>query len=249
MKFLKSLSGCKNLLTKILYTISLGINLLKRKLYNMKHEHIYKIIIADDHEIVRSGVRFTIESQENLHIEDEASSFSELMSLLSKKNYDFLILDLNLGDKNGIHSIREISNLFETLPILILSMFPEDPYALQSIQAGASGYLNKTMVSKELISAINSIMKGGTYINQAHMETLPYGTVLDKAPKSSIESLSKREFEVYTLIASGITYKEIAEKLVLSPKTVSTYRTRILEKLSLSNTNQLIHFALQDSLG
>lgn len=215
----------------------------------MEYEHSYKIIIADDHEIVRSGVKFTINSQENLYIEDEASSFSELIDLLSQKRYDFLILDLNLGDKNGIHSIREISNLFNELPILILSMFPEDPYALQSIQAGASGYLNKKMVAKDLLHAINSIIEGKTYIHHSYMEKLPYGTTLDKTTKSSVESLSKREFEVYSLITSGITSKEIAGKLALSPKTVSTYRTRVLEKLSLSNTNQLIHFALQDSLG
>jgi DNA-binding NarL/FixJ family response regulator len=215
----------------------------------MERKNIYKIIIADDHEIVRSGIKFTVESQENFHIEDEAASFSGLMDLLSKKSYDFLILDLNLGDKNGVPSIREISNKFNNLPILILSMFPEDPYALQSIQAGASGYLNKKMVSKELISAMNSIIDGKVYINQSYMDTLPYGTALDKTSKSSIESLSAREFEVYSLIASGITSKEIAEKLALSQKTISTYRTRILEKLSLSNTSQLIHFALQNSLG
>jgi len=215
----------------------------------MQNNHIYKIIIADDHEIVRSGVKFTIESQENFYIEDEASSFSELIGLLSQKSYDFLILDLNLGDKNGIPSIREISDQFNELPILILSMFPEDPYALQSIQAGASGYLNKKMVSEELIHAINSIIEGKTYIDPSYMETLPYGTSLGKTSKSSVESLSKREFEVYSLIASGISSKEIAEKLALSPKTVSTYRTRILEKLSLSNNSQLIHFALQNSLG
>ena len=215
----------------------------------MEHKEIYKIIIADDHEIVRSGIKFTVESQKKFHIEDEASSFAELIDLLSIKSYDFLILDLNLGDKNGIPSLREISNLFDKLPILILSMFPEDPYALQSIQAGASGYLNKKMVSKELISAINSVIDGKTYMSQSYMDTLPYGTPLDKTSKSSIESLSKREFEVYSLIAAGMTSKEIADKLELSQKTISTYRTRILEKLSLSNTNQLIHFALQNSLG
>ena len=160
-----------------------------------------------------------------------------------------MILDLNLGDKNGIPSIREISNLFNELPILILSMFPEDPYALQSIQAGASGYLSKKMVSQDLIRAINGIIEGKTYMSESHMDTLPYGTPLDKTSKSSIESLSKREFEVYSFITSGMTAKEIADKLELSQKTISTYRTRLLEKLSLSNTNQLIHFALQNSLG
>ncbi len=215
----------------------------------MQEKKLYKIIIADDHEIVRSGIKFTIESQVNFQIEDEAASFHELIDMLSRKSYDFLILDLNLGDKNGIHSIREISDLYNELPILILSMFPEDPYALQSIQAGASGYLSKKIVSKELIRAINTILSGKTYITLAHKETLPYGTSLDKTTKSSIESLSEREFEVYSLITSGMTSKEIAEKLELSQKTISTYRTRILEKLSLSNTNQLIHFALQNSLG
>ncbi|MEA3490670.1 MAG: response regulator transcription factor [Campylobacterota bacterium] len=215
----------------------------------MEPKDTYKIIIADDHEIVRSGIKFMVVSQEDFHIEDEASSFSELIELLSQKSYDLLVLDLNLGDKNGIRSIREISDRFDHMPILILSMFPEDPYALQSIKAGAWGYLNKKMVSEELILAVNTVLRGKIYLSAEYMDTLPYGIILDKTVKSSIESLSKREFEVYTLIASGITYRQIANKLSLSPKTVSTYRARILEKLSLSNTNQLIHFALQDSLG
>jgi len=215
----------------------------------MAEKNIYNILIADDHEIVRTGIKFTVESLENFHIEGEASSFRELMDLLSQKSYDFLILDLNLGDKNGIHSIREISDRYNDMPILVLSMFPEDPYALKSIQAGASGYLSKKMVSEELIAAMHTILSGKRYISRSHQETLPYGISLDKTSRSSIETLSKREFEVYTLITSGMTSKEIAEKLELSQKTISTYRTRILEKLSLSNTNQLIHFALQNDLG
>ncbi|WP_309496439.1 response regulator transcription factor [Sulfurovum sp.] len=215
----------------------------------MEDKKTYNIIVADDHEIVRTGIKFTVEAQDNFFIEDEASSFNELKDLLAKKSYDFLILDLNLGDRNGIPSIREISDSYSKLPILVLSMFPEEPYALQSIQAGASGYLNKTMVSEELICAINTIIDGNTYLNEAYLDTLPYGTPFAKTAKSSIESLSKREFEVYSLIAEGMKSKEIAEQLGLSQKTISTYLTRILEKLSLSNTTQLIHFALQNSLG
>lgn len=215
----------------------------------MEDKSTFKIIIADDHSIVRSGIKFTVPTQNNLHIEDEASSFNELVDLLSKKEYDLLILDLNLGDRNGISSIREISDMYNNLPILILSMFSEDPYALQSIQAGASGYLNKTMVSDELINAINTIIKGKVYLSESYMDTLPYGTPLEKTSKSSVESLSKREFEVYSLITTGITSKEIAEKLGLSQKTISTYRTRILEKLSLSNTTQLIQHSLQNTIG
>ena len=209
----------------------------------------YSILIADDHEIVRSGIKFTIESEEQFYIEDEASSYDELKQLLGTKHYSLLILDLNLGDKNGIQTIKEISKRYEDLPILVLSMFPEDPYALQSIQAGAMGYLNKKIVSQELRYAIQKIMDGKIYINQAYKETLPYGTDFDKSTKSSIATLSQREYEVYTLLVSGISSKEIAQKLELSQKTISTYRTRVLEKLSLSNTTQLIHFALQHDLG
>lgn len=209
----------------------------------------FSILIADDHEIVRSGIKFSIESEERFYIEDEASSYEELQRLLSTREYALLILDLNLGDKNGIQTIKDISQQYEDLPILVLSMFPEDPYALQSIQAGARGYLNKKSVSTELRYAIHKIMDGKIYINEAYKEMLPFGTTLDKSSKNSIAALSHREFEVYTLLVSGMSSKEIAEQLELSQKTISTYRTRILDKLSLSNTTQLIHFALQDTLG
>ena len=215
----------------------------------MEKKSIYNIIIADDHEIVRNGVKFTTQTQKNLHIKDEAASFAELMELLLNQTYDLLILDLNLGDKNGIQSIREISNTFKDLPILILSMFPENPYALKSIEAGALGYINKKMLSGELLKGINCIIDGEVYIHEDYKETLPFGTNLNKTPRRSTELLSKREFEVYSFIALGISYKEIANKLNLSPKTISTYRTRIFEKLGLENINQLIHFSLQDSLG
>jgi len=209
---------------------------------------VHNIIIADDHEIVRSGLRLLIESQEDLKVKDEASSFSELLEHLQKNSYDLLILDLNLGDKNGLHSIQEISNQFEMLPVLVLSMFPEDAYAIGAIKAGASGYLNKKVISDELIDAARIVISGKKYVSKYLSENLAYGTSLDKETTNPLDTLSKREYEVLSQIASGATYKDIAEKLALSPKTISTYRTRILEKLSLSNTTQLIHFALQHDL-
>jgi len=209
---------------------------------------VHNIIIADDHEIVRSGLRLLIESQEDLKVKDEASSFSELLEHLQKNSYDLLILDLNLGDKNGLHSIQEISNQFEMLPVLVLSMFPEDAYAIGAIKAGASGYLNKKVISDELIDAARIVISGKKYVSEYLSENLAYGTSLDKETTNPLDTLSKREYEVLSQIASGATYKDIAEKLALSPKTISTYRTRILEKLSLSNTTQLIHFALQHDL-
>ena len=206
----------------------------------------FNIIIADDHEIVRAGIKFLLRDEKQIKIEDEADSFTALIKFLDMKVYDLLILDLNLGDKNGLHAIQEIKNNFTKLPILVLSMYDEDPYAIKSIQIGAQGYLNKTMVSNKLLNAINTILSGNIYISDEYNELLPYGIELEKTEKSSINVLSKREYQVYNLIVKGVRHKEIAEELGLSPKTISTYRTRILEKLSLNNTSQLIHYSLQN---
>lgn len=207
-----------------------------------------RIAIADDHEIVRSGLVMLIDQQKEMTVEAQASSYSELLLLLEKESFDLLILDLNLGDKNGLESIENVSSSFPTLPILILSSYPEEPYAVQTFKAGASGYLNKTVISAELIKAILKITEGKKYISESLAENLAYGFSLEKSSKNPVELLSKREFEILALIASGQAYKEIASKLNLSPKTVSTYRTRILEKLNLDNTSQLLRFAFEHKI-
>ena len=206
------------------------------------------IAIADDHEIVRSGLIMLIDQREDMQVQIEASSYSELILLLEKEHIDLLILDLNLGDKNGLESIENVIKVFPTLPILILSTYPEDPYAIQTFKAGASGYLNKTVISSELIKAILKITQGKKYVSESLAENLAYGFNLEKSTKNLVELLSKREFEILTLIASGQAYKEIADKLDISPKTVSTYRTRILEKLNLSSTSQLLRFAYEQNI-
>jgi len=207
-----------------------------------------RIAIADDYEIVRNGLKMLIDKEEGMKVQEEASSYSELIELLEEENIDLLILDLNLGDTNGIESIENVSNSFPTLPILVLSTYPEEPYAIQTFKAGASGYLNKTIISSELIKAIHKITAGKKYISESLAENLAYGFSLEKRDTDPVELLSKREFEVLSLIASGKTYKEIAGKLDLSPKTVSTYRTRILEKLNLTNTSQLLRFAYEHNI-
>ena len=206
------------------------------------------IVIADDHEIVRSGLVMLIEQRKEMTVQAQASSCAELISLLGKESYDLLILDLNLGDINGLESIEYVSSSFPALPILVLSTYPEDPYAIQTFKAGASGYLNKTVISSELIKAILKITEGKKYISESLAENLAYGFNLEKSSKNPVELLSKREFEILALIASGQAYKEIASKLNISPKTVSTYRTRILEKLNLNNTSQLLRFAYEQNI-
>lgn len=215
----------------------------------MKSSEKLKMIIADDHGIVRSGIKQVLGDHNGIDIIAEASSYTELDELLNELSCDILILDLNLGDKNGIQNIRDISDRFNALSILVLSMFPEDPYALQSIQAGAKGYVSKRSMLEEILDAVEHILNDKIYLSENFRKTLPFGTELEKSSKPSIESLSQREYEVYTLLSQGLTSKEIAEKLSLSPKTVSTYRTRVLSKLSLSSTNQLIHFAMQNDMG
>lgn len=208
-----------------------------------------QVAIADDHEIVRSGLTMLIDQREDMRVEAEASSYSELVSLLEEKSIDFLLLDLNLGDQNGIESVRNISDLFPSLPILVLSAYPEEQYAVPTFKAGASGYLNKTVLSSELIAAILQINKGKKYISDTLSENLEYGLDLEKSSQNPLEMLSKRELEVLSLIAAGEAYKEMAAKLNLSPKTISTYRTRILEKLNLKNTSQLLRFAYDNNIG
>jgi len=209
----------------------------------------YSIIVADDHEIVRMGIAYLISRRVDMVLANEAASFFELMEMLSKSSYDMLILDLNLGDTNGIQTISKIHALYPNVKILVLSMYPEDPYALQSIRSGASGYINKSMVNTNLTEAIKQISKGNIYLDKAYQETLPYGSFAEENMKNPITSLSKREREVYGYLTSGLTFKEISEEMGLSPKTVSTYRSRILDKLGLSSTYQLIQFTQQNSLG
>lgn len=207
-----------------------------------------RIAVADDHEIIRSGLMMLIDQHKEMQVEAQASSYTELILLLEQEDFHLLILDLNLGDKNGLDSIENVSKLFPALPILVLSTYPEEPYAVQAFKAGASGYLNKAVISDELIKAILKITQGKKYISESLAENLAYGFSLDKSSKNPIELLSKREFEILALIASGQAYKEIADKLNLSPKTVSTYRTRILEKLNLQNTSQLLRFAYEHDI-
>ncbi len=207
-----------------------------------------RILVADDHGIVRMGVRFALMSEERWCIEDEASTFAETLHHLQHAHYDLLILDLNLGDSYGIHTVREVSDRYPDLPILVLSQYPEDPYALLSIHAGAWGYLDKSALHGMLHTAVDTILRGEIYLGSAYRETLPYGITLTKVPEDPLATLSDREYEVYTHFAAKKSNKEIAEHLGLSPKTISTYRTRILEKLHLSTTKQLIEYALHNAM-
>jgi DNA-binding NarL/FixJ family response regulator len=203
------------------------------------------IAITDDHELIRKGLTMLIDMQQDMQVVIEASSHHELIEKLEHTKADILILDLNLGDTNGIQTLEIITEKYPALPILVLSAYPENVYALRAFKSGASGYLNKSAVSSELIDAINTITCGKKYISYAFEEILPFGSELEKEERDLSELLSKREFEVINLIAAGYTPKEIAEAMHLSPKTISTYRSRIMEKLEMETAAQLQRFAYE----
>jgi len=204
-----------------------------------------RVALADDHEIVRNGLAMVIDMQQGMDVVLQAGSYAELIDILARTDVDILILDLNLGDLNGLAVIENVIALYPKLPILVLSAYPEETYALRAFKSGASGYLNKAVASSELIDAITMIMKGEKYISRSFSDSLKYGTSLEKETFDLNEKLSKREFEVLSLIAEGQTFKEIAQMLELSPKTVSTYKTRIMEKLDIHTTAQLMQFAYE----
>ncbi len=215
----------------------------------MQPEKKKRVVIADDHDIVCSGLELLISQQLDLELVASAGTYEALRNVLDRQSdIDLLILDLNLGDRNGLSAVRDIKKTFASLPILVLSMYPEEMYALQTIKAGASGYLNKRAISGELIGAIRSVLAGKNYISETVENELLYGTSIETQTKKVEELLSEREFQVLSLLSAGKSASEIAQTLSISPKTVSTYRARMLEKLSLENTAQLIQYALQNNI-
>ncbi len=216
------------------------------KRYRME-SRCHNILIVDDHDIVSAGMKALLKKCKSCetNVIETALNYDEMMEKLNEKRYDLMILDLHLGNVNSYNSIRQLSDDYPEMKILVCSMYPEDPYAIECIHEGASGYLHKTNVLHSFQDAISTILKDEVYINPQYIQCLDYGTAIEKKEVASLNSLSKREFEICHYIVSGLSFKEIAEKLDISPKTVSAHHAHILDKLSLSNTSQLIHFVLQ----
>ena len=205
-----------------------------------------KILIADDHPVVREGFKQIISKADDLKVTGEALSGFEVLEKISKDNYDVVVLDLSMPGKDGLEVLKDLKNIKPELPVLILSMHPEDQIALRTFKSGASGYLNKESAPGELVNAIRKIYSGGKYVSAALAEKLI--TDLDKKDEEPHESLSDREFQVFKHIASGMDVDEIAEELFISVKTVRTYRDRILEKLELKNNVEIAHYAIKNKL-
>lgn len=205
-----------------------------------------KILIVDDHAIVREGLKQVIAKRHDIEVAAEAENGYEAMKAIEKHNLDMVILDINLGDQSGLDVLKQIKQTHPKLPVLILTMHSEKQYATRMIKAGASGFLNKGSASEELNAAINKIAKGGKYITETLAEQLIME--IGQPTDTPHERLSDREFEVFRLIAQGKKNKDIASELYLSEKTVSTYQSRILQKMNLENRAAIIHYALNNDL-
>ena len=203
--------------------------------------------MVDDHLIVREGIKRIINDIPDMNIIAEASNGNDAMELISGNTYDIVLLDISMPILNGLQTLKLIKKNYNNLPVLMLSMHSEEQYAMRSMKAGASGYMTKETAAQELVAAIRKISDGRKYISNEVAELL--ATDLYHAEeKDPHEILSDREFEILKMIAKGLTIKTIATELIISPKTVSTYRSRILEKLNLYNNSDIIHYVIDYNL-
>jgi len=208
---------------------------------------VIKVILCDDHAMVRRGIKDTLADAADIEVVGESGTYSEVRELIRKTPCDVLILDLNLPGRGGLEVLASIREDNLPIRVLIVSMFAEDQYAIRCLRAGADGYLNKAGDPDELIPAVRSLAKGRKYVTPEISEML-----VDNLASPNTESLhaalSERELQTLLKIASGKRLSDIAEELMLSPKTVSVYRARLLEKLKLSNNAELAVYAIRNQL-
>ncbi|HJX15194.1 MAG TPA: response regulator transcription factor [Candidatus Deferrimicrobiaceae bacterium] len=206
-----------------------------------------KILIADDHPVVRKGLmNILMEADPGISV-DEAGSGQEALARVLQESYALVLMDISMPGRGGLEVLKEIKSAHPRLPVLMLSMHPEEEYAVRAFRAGASGYLTKDSAAKELVGAIGKVLAGGRYVSASLAEKLAIEMDVD-AGKPPHETLSDREYQVLRMIASGKTVSEIAQELSLSIKTISTYRSRILEKMRAKNNAELTRYVFENRL-
>ncbi len=212
-----------------------------------KKTNSIKVFIADDHDVVRQGIKTIISDASDLSVAGEAENGEDALEKIRGLDVDVIIMDYDMPKKNGLDALIELKTFRPKLPVIILSVFPEDHYGIRFLKAGASGYLGKSNVTRQLVEAIRRVANGGKYISQTLADKLVSGLNKD-SEKLPHENLTDREFQVFHLIATGKRLKGIAEDLHLSVNTVSTYRSRILEKMEMKSNADIIHYAIKNDL-
>ncbi|HTI46136.1 MAG TPA: response regulator transcription factor [Casimicrobiaceae bacterium] len=206
-----------------------------------------RILIADDHAIVRAGLKQFIADQVDMEVAAEAASGAEAIAAVRAGDFDVVLLDISMPDKNGIDTLKTLRHVKPELPVLMLSAYAEDQYAVNLLRAGASGYLNKEAASTQLVGAIRTVVQGRKYVSPSLAQILADGVSGD-AEKPLHAELSQREFQIFCKLAAGAAVSKIADELNLSVKTVSTYRTRILEKMAMKSNADLTYYAIKNGL-
>ena len=206
-----------------------------------------KVLIADDHPVVREGLKQIVTETQDMVVAGEANNGQEVLNKIREGDYDVIVLDITMPGRNGMDVLKQLRSERPRLPVLILSIHSEEQYALRALRAGASGYLTKESAPDELVVAIRKVSWGGKYISSSLAEKLAFKLEVgrEQAPH---ETLSDREYQVMCRIASGKTVMEIARELSLSEKTISTYRSRILEKMKMKNNAELTYYAIKNQL-
>ncbi|MEK9803742.1 MAG: response regulator transcription factor [Curvibacter sp.] len=206
-----------------------------------------RVILCDDHAVVRRGIRDTLSEAVDIKVVGEAGSYAEVRELLRATPCEVLVLDLNLPGRGGLEVLASLKETETPIRVLVVSMFPEDQYAIRCLRAGAQGYLNKAGNPAELIEAVRTIAQGRKYVTPDVAQML-VDNLATPTSEALHDSLSERELQTLLKIASGKRLSDIAEELMLSPKTVSVYRSRVLEKLKLSNNAELTVYAIRNGL-
>lgn len=205
------------------------------------------VLIADDHEVVRRGLKDILESERGMRVVAEAASGTEAIALASKTRLDAIVLDISMPGMSGLDALKELKVTCPNVPVLILSIYPEEQYAVRVLKAGAAGYLTKDTAPEELVAAVRKVISGRKYVSPTLAERLARELEegIDKQPH---ERLSDREFQLLLMIARGRTVSEIALELSLSVKTVSTYRSRVLEKMGMRNNAEIMRYVMDRNL-
>lgn len=206
-----------------------------------------RIFLADDHALIREGLKKIIREEPDMSVVGEAQTAVEILDRVVETDCDILVLDLGLPDRPGLEVLREIKRVLPHLCVLVLSMLPEDRFALRTLKAGADGYLSKDSAATELAVALRRIAGGRKYLSQEISQDL-LGKLHSDAPSMSHEALSDREFQIFRMIGSGKTVSQIADSLNLSASTVNTHRTHILEKMNMHTNAELMRYAIENRL-
>ena len=209
--------------------------------------HPIRILIADDHAIVRAGLRQFIADQADMQVTAEAATGAETIARVREEEFDVVLLDIGMPDKNGVDTLKALKQIRPELPVLMLSGYAEDQYAVNLLRAGAAGYLGKETASTQLVGAIRTVVLGRKFVSPTLAQILADGVAGD-ADRPLHGELSQREFQIFCKIAGGAAVSRIADELNLSVKTISTYRTRVLEKMGMKSNADLTYYAIKNGL-